>query len=346
MLFKPGILDAGTLLMIRRRDFIAVLGGSVVATAALFAARAQQPAPMRRIGVLMQMAESDRQGQLRVVAFRQSLEKLGWTDGRNVRIDYRWGDLDVQRMRKLATELVGLRPDVLFAGDTSTLAALRPETRSIPIVFAVVGDPIGGGFVASLARPGGNITGFVPDESPIAGKWVQLLKSVAPGLRQIAYLFNPEVAPYAGEFVRYAEAAAAPLTVELTAAAVRNDADIADVLAALSREPKGGLIVNGDAFTSVHREWIIAVAARHRLPAIYPFRYATDGGLISYGIDMIDQYRQAATYVDRILRGEKPADLPVQAPAKFELVINLKTARAMGLDVSRDMLSIADEVIE
>ena len=182
---------------------------------------------------------------------------------------------------------------------------------------------------------------------PLAGKWVQLLKSVVPGLRRAAFLFNPEVAPYAGEFVRYAEAAAAPLTVELTAAAVRNDADIADVLAALSREPNGGLIVNGDAFTSVHREWIIAVAARHRLPAIYPFRfYATDGGLISYGIDMIDQYRQAATYVDRILRGEKPADLPVQAPTKFELVINLKTARAMGLDVSRDMLSIADEVIE
>ena len=328
----------------RRREFIAGLGSTA---AWPLAARAQQPVPMRRIGVLMQMAESDRQGQLRIAAFRQSLEKLGWTDGRNVRIDYRWGDLDVERMRKLASELVGLRPDVLFAGDTSTLAALQPETRSIPIVFAVVGDPIGGGFVASLARPGGNITGFIPVEPPLAGKWVQLLKSVVPGLRRAAFLFNPEVAPYAGEFVRYAEAAAAPLTVELTAAAVRNDADIADVLAALSREPKGGLIVNGDAFTSVHREWIIAVAARHRLPAIYPFRfYATDGGLISYGIDMIDQYRQAATYVDRILRGEKPADLPVQAPTKFELVINLKTARAMGLDVSRDMLSIADEVIE
>ena len=328
----------------RRREFIAGLGSTA---AWPLAARGQQPVPMRRIGVLMQMAESDRQGQLRIAAFRQSLEKLGWTDGRNVRIDYRWGDLDVERMRKLASELVGLRPDVLFAGDTSTLAALQPETRSIPIVFAVVGDPIGGGFVASLARPGGNITGFIPVEPPLAGKWVQLLKSVVPGLRRAAFLFNPEVAPYAGEFVRYAEAAAAPLTVELTAAAVRNDADIADVLAALSREPNGGLIVNGDAFTSVHREWIIAVAARHRLPAIYPFRfYATDGGLISYGIDMIDQYRQAATYVDRILRGEKPADLPVQAPAKFELVINLKTARAMGLDVSRDMLSIADEVIE
>ena len=333
--------------MIRRRDFIAVLVGSVVATAALFAARAQQPAPMRRIGVLMQMAESDRQGQLRVVAFRQSLEKLGWTDGRNVRIDYRWGDLDVQRMRKLATELVGLRPDVLFAGDTSTLAALRPETRSIPIVFAVVGDPIGGGFVASLARPGGNITGFVPDESPIAGKWVQLLKSVAPGLRQIAYLFNPEVAPGAGEFFRHAKAAAAPLMVELTATAVRNDADVAALLAEFAREPNGGLIVHGDAFTSAHRERIIAVAARHRLPAMYPYPfYATDGGLISYGADIIDQYRQAATYVDRILRGEKPANLPVQTPTRFELVINLKTARAMGLDVSRDMLSIADEVIE
>jgi putative ABC transport system substrate-binding protein len=328
----------------RRREFIAGLGA---AATWLVAARAQQPAPMRRIGVLMQMAESDRQGQLRVAAFRQSLEKLGWTAGRNVQIDHRWGDLDVERMRKFATELVGLRPDVLFAGDTSTLAALRPETRSIPIVFAVVSDPIGGGFVASLARPGGNITGFTPVEPPLAGKWVQLLKSVVPGLRRATFLFNPEVAPYAGEFFRYAEAAAVPLNVEVTAAPVRNDADIADILAAFVREPNGGLIINGDAFTSAHREWIITVAARHRLPAIYPFRfYATDGGLISYGIDMIDQYRQAATYVDRILRGEKPADLPVQVPTKFELVINLKTARAMGLTVSTSLQLLADEVIE
>jgi putative ABC transport system substrate-binding protein len=330
---------------LRRRDFIAALGGAVVAWPVL--ARAQQVAPMRRIGVLMQMTESDRQGQLRVAAFRQSLEKLGWTDGRNVRIDYRWGNLDVERMRKLATELVGPRPDVLFAGDTSATATLRPETRSIPIVFAVVSDPIGAGFVASLARPGGNITGFMPDEPPLAGKWVQLLKSGVPGLRRVAYVFNPEVALSAGEFVRHAQAAAAPLRVELSAAAVRNDEDVTEVLADFAREPNGGLIIHGDAFTSAHRERIIAVAARHRLPAIYPYSfYARDGGLISYGADIIDQYRQAGTYVDRILRGAKPADLPVQAPTRFELVINLKTAKAIPIDVSRDMLSIAVEVIE
>jgi len=211
----------------------------------------------------------------------------------------------------------------------------------------MVSDPIGAGFVASLARPGGNITGFMPVEPPLAGKWVQLLKKIVPSLRRAAFLFNPELAPYAGEFFRHAEAAAAPLAVDLTAAAIHDDRDIEDFLTAFAREPDGGLINNPDAVATAHRQQIITLAARLRLPAIYPFRlFAAEGGLVSYGTDFIDQYRQAATYVDRILRGTKPADLPVQAPAKYELVINLSTARALNLDVSRDMFSIADEVIE
>jgi putative ABC transport system substrate-binding protein len=235
----------------------------------------------------------------------------------------------------------------LFTATTPTSAALRQATRSIPIVFTRVPDPIGMGFVANLARPGGNITGFLIDEPPLAGKWVQLLKLMAPGLRRMAYLFDPDVAPQAGEYFRYAEAAAAPLMVEMMTAAVRDDRELEEALAALAREPNSGLVVGGDAFTPDHRERIIALAARYRLPAIYFNRFfATDGGLISYGIDYPDRFRQAAGYVDRILRGAKPTDLPVQAPVTYELVVNLKTARAMGLDVSADMLSIANEVIE
>ena len=282
-----------------------------------------------------------------VTAFQQVLARLGWTDGRNVRIDYRWGALDVERMRTFATELVGLQPDVLFAGNTPTLAALRQATRSIPIVFTLVSDPIGGGFVASLARPGGNITGFLTVEPPMAGKWVQLLKGIAPRVTRAALLFNPEVAPYAGEFFRYAETAAAYLAVELIAAAVHNEMEIDAALAALAREPNGGLMVMPDTFTRSHRERIVNLAAEHHVPAIYPERHnATGGGLTSYGVDVTDLYRQAASYVDRILRGERAGDLPVQAPTRFELVINLKPAKALGLNVSADMLSIADEVIE
>jgi putative ABC transport system substrate-binding protein len=250
-------------------------------------------------------------------------------------------------MRTFATELVGLQPDVLFAGNTPTLAALRQATRSTPIVFTLVSDPIGGGFVASLARPGGNITGFLTVEPPMAGKWAQLLKGIAPRVRRVALLFNPEVAPYAGEFFRYAETAATSLAIELTAAAIRDEMEIDGALATLAREPNGGLIVLPDTFTRSHRERIVSLASEHHVPAIYPERHnATGGGLISYGVDVTDLYRQAASYVDRILRGEKPADLPVQAPTRFELVINLKTAKALGLNVSPDMLSIADEVIE
>jgi putative ABC transport system substrate-binding protein len=329
----------------KRREFITLLGG---VAGWPVAAGAQQPNRVRRIGMLMPGTESDQDGQSRVTAFQQGLAMLGWTDGRNVQIDYRWGALDLGRMRAFATELVDLRPDVLFAGNTTALAALRPATRSIPIVFTLVADPFGGGFVASLARPGGNITGFMATEAPLAGKWMQLLKEITPAMRRAAFLFNPEIAPYAGEYFRYAETAASALTVELIASPVYDVSEIGDAVAALAREPNCGLIVMPDAFTRLHRARIIAVAAQHHLPAIYPDRtFAADGGLICYGGESPDvSYRQAATYVDRILRGEKPANLPVQTPTRYELVINLTTAKALGLKVSPDMLSIADEVIE
>ena len=328
----------------RRREFIAGLGG---AAASSFAARAQQTGPMRRIGVLSGHGEGDPIEQSLFAAFQQSLAKLGLVQGSNIRIEYRWGAGNSERIRAMAGELVGLRPDVLFSVSTPALAALRQATRSIPIVFTRASDPIGMGFVASLARPGGNITGFLIDEAPLAGKWVQLLKQMAPGLRRAAYLFDPDVAPYAGEYFRYAEAAGAQLMVEMSAAAVHDESDLEEALAAIARERNGGFVVGGDTFTGDHHKRIIALAARHRLPAIYPYDWeAKDGGLFSYGIDLADAFRLAAGYVDRILRGEKPADLPVQAPTKYELVINLNTARAIGLDVSADMLSIANEVIE
>ena len=328
----------------RRREFIMLLGGAAVWP---LAARAQQGGPMRRVGALMPGSETDMEEQSRVTGFQQGLAKVGWMNGRNVRIDYRWGALDSDRLGAFAIELVGLRPDVLFAGNTTALAALHRATRSIPIVFVLVADPIGGGFVASLARPGGNITGIMGSGAPLAGKWVQLLKEITPGMRRAAFLFNPEAAPYAGEYFRFAETAAASIAVELIAAPVHDETEI-DAFATLAREPNVGLIVLADAFTRLHRERIIAVAAQHHLHAIYPDRsYATDGGLISYGGEAPElNYRNAASYVDRILRGDKPSDLPVQFPTKFELVINLKTAKALGVTISRDMLLIADEVIE
>jgi len=329
----------------RRREFIAGLGS---AAAWPLVAWAQQGERMRRIGVLMPGTESDQEEQLRVTAFQQGLAKLGWTDARNVQIDYRWGGVDIDRMRIFATELVGLRPDVLFAGNTTTLAALQRATRDIPIVFTLVADPIAGGFVASLARPGGNITGFQGTEPPLAGKWIQFLREIMPGMRRAALLFNPESAPYAGEYFRHAQAAAAPLAVELTAAPVHEETEIDGAIAALAREANGGLIVMPDAFTRSHRARIIALAAQHRLPAIYADRsFTTDGGLISYGGGSPDVgYRQVASYVDRILRGEKPAGLPVQTPTKFELVINLKTAKTLGLTIPETLLATADEVIQ
>jgi putative tryptophan/tyrosine transport system substrate-binding protein len=327
----------------RRREFIA----GISAAAWPVVARAQQGGPMRRIGVLANSRESDEDAQLRLAAFGQRLGKLGWIDGRNIRIDYRWGGADIDRVRTLASELVGLRPDVLLASSTPAVAALRQATREIPIVFTGVADPIGGGFVASLARPGGNVTGFMTVELPLRSKWVELLKGIAPGLQQAAFLFDPESAPFAGESFRQAEAAAVRLNVGLIATAVRDDSDVEDALAALARLPNSGLVVSNDAFTAAHRGRIIALATLHRLPAIYPFRsYATHGGLLSYGSDAIDQWRQAASYVDRVLRGEKPADLPVQAPTRYQMVINLKTAKALGLTIPPMLIAIADEVIE
>jgi putative ABC transport system substrate-binding protein len=325
----------------RRREFITLIGG---AAALPLAARAQQGGPMGRVGVLMPGAESDQEEQSRLTAFQQGLAKAGWTDGRNVQIDYRWGALDIGRTRAFAIELVGLRPDVLFAGNTTTVAALQRATRSIPIVFALVTDPIGGGFVASLARPGGNITGIMSTEAPLAGKWMQLLKEITPGMRRAAFLFNPEAAPYGGEYFRFAETAAASIAVELIAAPVHNETEI-DAFATLGREPNVGLIVLADAFTRLHRE---RMAARLHLPAIYPDRsFTTNGGLISYGGEPPNSlYRDAASYVDRILRGAKPGDLPVQRPTKYELVINIKTAEMLGLSLSREFLLTADEVIE
>jgi putative ABC transport system substrate-binding protein len=327
-----------------RRDFITLVLGA--ASSWPHFAYAQQSG-QRRIGLLITQVETDEQGQLRVAALRQSLGRLGWTEGRNLRIDYRWAGVDVDRLRTFAAELVGLRPDALFASDTAALAALRQATRSIPIVLTQVSDPVGLGFVASLARPGGNITGFMPVEPPIAGKWLELLKGMAPPLKRAMLLFNPEVDTYAGELFRHAEAVAKTLTVELSAAAVHNDAEIEAAISALAHQPDGGLIVMPDAFTNGRRARIIALAAEGRVPTIYAYRFlAAEGGLIAYGIDAVVLFQQAATYIDRILRGEKPADLPVQAATKFELVINLRSAKAIGLDVSQDMLSIADEVIE
>jgi putative ABC transport system substrate-binding protein len=327
-----------------RRDFITLLGGAAVWP---LAAHAQQTGPMRRIGVLSGFAASDPAHRSWIAAFQQELANLGWMDGRNIRIDYRWRDDSIEPIRALAAELVALRPDVLFVATTPALAALRQATRSIPMVFTAVADPIGGGFVGSLARPAGNITGFLVEEPPLAGKWVQLLRTMAPNLRRTACVFDPDVAPFAGEYFRSAEAAAAPLMVEMTAAAVHDDSELENIVATLAREPNSGLIVVGDVFTNLHRKQIIALAAQHRLPAIYPWNFAAkEGGLISYGVDFADAYRQAARYVDRILHGAKPADLPVQAPVKYALVINLKTAKALGINVSADVLSIADEVIE
>src|SRR5712691_11305039 len=309
---------------LRRREFINLLGGAAASWPLV--ARAQQGEWMPRVGVLMNLAESDQLAPPRVSAFQEGLEKLGWTIGRNVLVDYRFAAGGVERMRALAADLMALSPDVLFASNTPTLAALQQVTRTIPIVFVTVADPIGGGFVQSFARPGGNITGFVPVEPPLGGKWLALLKEIAPSVTRAAVLFNPETAPYAGEFFRHAKTAAASFAVELVTTPIHDAAGIEAALATFG--PGGGLIGMADLTVTVHRQLIIALAAKHRLPAVYPYRFfVTDGGLMSYGTDPVDVYRQAAGYVNAILRGAKPADLPVQAATKVELVINLKTAK-------------------
>ena len=326
--------------------FILALGLSILE--APLAGSAQQTTPMRRIGVLMNRPAGDPDGRANAAAFNEAIGKLGWTDGRTARIEYRWAAAEAKALRAAAAELVSLKPDVIVASATDGLAALREETRTIPIVFVSVSDPVGQGFVPNLARPGGHITGFTAFEFSIGGKWMQMLKEIAPSLSRAAIIFNPVTAPYFASFVQPIEAAARVLAVEAIAVPVRDAAQIeGTIMAALGRKAKGGLIVPSDAFTSIHRAQVIALAARYRLPAIYAFRFfPTDGGLMSYGVDRIDLYRQAAPYVDRILRGANPVDLPVQQPTKFELVINLKTAKALGLKIPQSVLIRADEVIQ
>ena len=315
----------------RRRAFITLLGG---AAAWPLSGSAQQPDRVRRIGVLMGFLESDPEAQARVAAFREGLQKLGWTEGRNVQIDTRWAALDAQAMQRFAKELVGLQPDVILAHTTPATLAAQQETRTIPIVFVQVADPVGSGLVASFSRPAANVTGFTTVEPTMGGKWLEVLKEVAPRVARVASVFNPATAPYSEHYLNSFKAAAASFGVEAIVARVHDATTLESAISAQAREPNGGLIVLPDLSMANYRDAIIALAARHRVPAIYPFRYfAASGGLLSYGSDPLDQVARAATYADRILKGTSPSELPVQAPVKFELVINLKTAKALGLDV-------------
>ena len=327
----------------RRREFIKVIGGAAVAWP--IAARAQQPERVRRIGVLMYLAADDAEGQARLAAFIQALKQLGWSDGGNLRIDTRWATAD--DIRRHAAELAALAPDVLVAGNgTPTVAPLLQATRTVPIVFMTVIDPVGSGFVTSLAQPGGNATGFTLYEYSMSGKWLELLKEIAPSVTRVAVLRDPAAGSGTGQFGAV-QIVAPSLGVELSPVDVRDAGEIERAVAAFARGLNGGLIVTGSAPGVAHRKLITTLAARHKLPAVYPGRYyVTAGGLVSYGPDFGDQYRRAAGYVDRILKGEKPADLPVQAPTKYELVVNLKTAKAMGVKIPPAVLARADEVIE
>jgi putative tryptophan/tyrosine transport system substrate-binding protein len=330
---------------LERRVFITLLGGAAVAWP--LAARAQLPGRVQQVGVLMGPAESDLEAQSEIAAFRQGLQRLGWT-GRNVRIAYRWAAGDPNRMRTLARELVALQPDAMLAVATPAVAALLGETRTVPIVFARVADPVGSGFVNNLAKPDGNVTGFTNFEPSLAGKWLQLLKDIVPGLARVTLMFNPTTTPGGGsDFLRFAEAAASPIGIEMKAARVHDVAEIERAIVAVSGEANGGIINLPDVFLAVHRELTIELTAHHRVPTIYQYRYfAAGGGLMSYGPDVIDQYTRAAGYIDRILKGTKPTDLPLQTPTKYELVINFKTAKALGLDVPLQLQQLADEVIE
>ena len=328
-----------------RRDLISLIGGA--AGAIPFAAQAQQER-VRRIGVLMSFPETDAEGQAFVAAFREELQKLGWADGRNIRIETRWAAPDdLESRQKFAKELVLLQPELILSQNTPTTAPLLQLSRTIPIIFTAVTDPVGSGFVASFNRPGGNVTGFSNAEPTIAGKWLEPLKEIAPRVKRVAFIFHSTTAPYAQVYLDPFKAAAASFAVEAIAAPVRGDAELDSIIAAHAQEPNGGLIVMPDGFTTGHREEITLLAARHRLPAVYPFRFFAElGGLLSYGNDRLDPFRRAATYADRILKGAKPSELPVQAPVKFELVINMKTAKALGLDVPWQLQQRADEVIE
>ena len=327
----------------QRREFTMLLGG---AAAWPLAARAQQPGRLRRIGVLMNLASDDAEEQARLAAFQQELNRLGWNVGGNLRIDYRWGAANADRIGTFAEELVALAPDVILSTGSPTAAALQRATRTVPIVFVTVVDPVGSGFVDSLARPGGNITGFTLFEYSISGKWLELLKEIAPGVSRAAVMRDPTLAAGGGQLGAI-QAVAPLLGMEATPVNVRDIGEIERAITNFAQSSNGGLIVTGSTLAAFHRDLIIKLAAKYKLPAVYFARYfVRDGGLISYGPDFLDQYRRAAGYVDRILKGAKPADLPVQNPTKYELVINLKTAKALGLNVPPTLLATADETIE
>jgi putative ABC transport system substrate-binding protein len=328
----------------RRREFITLLGGAAAAWP--FAARAQQGERMRRIGVLVGLLESDPEGHARLGAFREGLLELGWIEGRNIQIEYRWAGAEATRLQAYAAELVALKPDVIFAASGTPLAALHRETRTVPIVFTNASDPVDDGFVASWSRPGGNITGLPMFEYATLIKWLELLKQIAPHTTRATVIYDPSN-PSSAKVLRLIENAAPSVGVQFSAAGARDAAQIERAVTAFAGEPNGGLIVLPSTVATVHRDLIITLAARHHLPTLYPYRlFVAAGGLASYSPDLLDLYRRAAAYVDRILKGEKPADLPVQAPTKYELVVNLKTAKALGLAVPDTVLARADEVIE
>jgi len=327
----------------RRREFITGLGGAAVWPVVAWA---QQTDRVRRIGVLMGGDENDSAWKPRLSAFTQALADLGWTDGRNVRIDLRWGGGDIDRIRALAQELVGLQPNIILTNGTSATTAVQRETRTIPIVFGSLADPVASGIVGSLNQPGGNITGFAIWEASMGGKWLELLLEIVPGLKRAAFMFNPDTAPVSF-FMSSLETTVRSLKLMPIIAPVHSDAEIETAIIALGREPGGGLVITGDIFTLQHRAPIILAAARNNVPTVYSLSaFARDGGLLSYGAEPVDPFRRAATYVDRILRGAKPGDLPVQFPVKYEMVVNLKTAKALGLTVPQSILLRADEVIE
>jgi putative ABC transport system substrate-binding protein len=332
----------------RRRDILSLLGGAAAAHLVLWplAARAQQAGGMRRIGVLMPYTQDDPEDRARIAALQDGLKQLGWIEGRNFRAEYRWYAGDAERARLLAKELVELQPDLIVAGATPGSLALRQETRAIPIVFVAAADPVGLGLVEGLARPGGNTTGLSIFEFSVGTKLLEALNQIAPGVTRVAALYNPETAIF-GPYLQSIGAAAATFRLQLIPAPVRGAADIEAAMTALGRQPGGGLLCLPDAYLNVHRELIVTLAARNKLPAVYAFRFFADaGGLMSYGVDIADLYRRAGSYIDRILKGGKPAEMPVQSPDKYELVLNLKTAKALGLTVPQTLLYRADGVIE
>jgi putative ABC transport system substrate-binding protein len=329
----------------RRRDFIKIIVGSTVAWP--LDLRAQQSERLWKVGVLISTREDDAEGQARAALLRQGFSELGWIENRNISFDFRWIGGDATRAKADAAALVSQKSDVIIANGTLSLVAARKETSTIPIVFVVVGDPIGQGFVSSLAHPGGNITGFSAFEFAISGKWLELIKEIAPEVRRVAFVFNPQAAPYAERFVQSIAPVAPSFGLDLTVSPTRDLAEIERAIVAVSGEPKGGLIICPDSFTAANRGLIISLAARYRLPAVYPYRFdAVDGGLLSYGHDNNEPFQRAPAYVDRILKGANPGDLPIQQPTKFELIINLKTAKTLGLTIPPQLLDRANELIE